>query len=206
MPERCQTILLFGAPGVGKGTQGAMLGAIPGFFHMSMGDVFRTIDPDSELGRTCRAFSARGELVPDDVTIRMWHDYIDRQISSGNFRPTRDLLVLDGIPRSVVQAHLLEEYLDVLAIVHLVTADERAMIERLRKRAQKENRTDDAREDVIRRRLEVYREQTWPVLQAYPPLVIHEVEAVGRPAAVLHEVLSVVAPIEEARVKVPLGG
>src|SRR5262245_55093023 len=73
MTDRYQTILLFGAPGSGKGTQGKILGQIPGFYHLSCGEVFRTLDTGSDLGKVFMEYSSRGELVPDDVTVKMWH-------------------------------------------------------------------------------------------------------------------------------------
>ena len=197
MSERYQTILLFGAPGVGKGTQGKILGVIPGFFHMSMGEAFRTLDPDSELGRTCLHYSNRGELVPDEMTIRLWCEYLAHQMDNRAYRPECDLLVLDGIPRNTTQASLLEKHIDVLRVVHLVAKNEEMMIERLRRRAIKENRVDDAREEVIRRRWEVYREETEPVLRYYDPSLISQVDAVGSPGGVLLNVLEIAVPIQE---------
>ena len=70
--ERVPTVLLFGAPGVGKGTQGAILGQIPGFYHLSCGDVFRSLNINSEEGREIYQFSSRGQLVPDELTVRIW--------------------------------------------------------------------------------------------------------------------------------------
>src|SRR5277367_6683573 len=98
MPERYKTVLLFGAPGTGKGTQGKILGTIPGFFHCSCGDVFRSIDIHSELGRIFYEYSSRGELVPDDVTIKMWAANINARAVIGVYKPAVDLLILDGIP------------------------------------------------------------------------------------------------------------
>ena len=69
MAKRLKTILLFGAPGAGKGTQGKILGRIPGFFHLSSGDMFRALDPNSDLGQRVTSYSSKGELVPDDLTI-----------------------------------------------------------------------------------------------------------------------------------------
>ena len=110
MPDRYQTILLFGAPGAGKGTQGKILGCIPGFYHLSCGEVFRTLDVHSDLGRTFIEYSSRGELVPDDLTIRMWHQNMHARTVLSDYKPHQDLLVLDGIPRNVNQARLLERY------------------------------------------------------------------------------------------------
>ena len=79
MSKRYQTILLFGAPGSGKGTQGKVLGQIPGFYHLSCGEVFRTLNINSELGKIFYEYSSRGELVPDDVTVNMWKENIVAQ-------------------------------------------------------------------------------------------------------------------------------
>ena len=72
MSDLFRTILLFGAPGSGKGTQGKILGQIPGFFHLSCGDVFRALQPESDLGRMFLEYSSRGQLVPNDLTVKLW--------------------------------------------------------------------------------------------------------------------------------------
>ena len=181
MPDRFKTILLFGAPGAGKGTQGKILGQIPGFFHLACGDVFRSLDTTSELGAKFLKFSSRGELVPDELTVQMWRQNMHAQTVLSLYKPKVDLLVLDGIPRSLGQAKELEQYIDVLKIIHLVCPDLDAMIERMKKRAIKENRLDDADERVIRRRFEVYDRETSPVLAHYPQDVVTEVSAIGPP-------------------------
>ena len=197
MPERYQTILLFGAPGVGKGTQGKVLGQIPGFYHLSCGEVFRNLDIHSPLGKVFRQYSARGELVPDDATVTMWSENIRAQTILSIYKPHDDLLVLDGIPRSVKQAELMEQHIKVLGILHLVCPDKEKMVERLQRRALKENRHDDAKEEVIRRRWEVYEQETRPVLDYYSTSIVHEVDAMGSPGAVLQHVLEKVVPIQE---------
>ncbi|MGE0433123.1 MAG: adenylate kinase family protein [Planctomycetota bacterium] len=195
--DRYQTVLLFGAPGVGKGTQGKIIGQIPGFFHLSCGEVFRTLDVRSELGRTFMEYSSRGELVPDELTVKMWSQNMHAQTVLSLFKPMDDLLVLDGIPRSVTQSEQLEQHVKVLAVIHLVCTDKEKMIDRLRRRALKDNRADDAREDVIRRRWEVYEQETRPVLDYYAADIIHEVDAVGSPASVLVKVLSHLVPVQQ---------
>ena len=204
--KRYQTVLLFGAPGAGKGTQGAILGRIPGFFHLSCGEVFRSLDINSELGATFYEYSSRGELVPDDITVRMWAENMHAQTVLSLFKPADDLLLLDGIPRNVDQARLMEQYIQVLGIIHLVCKDKEAMIKRLRRRALKDNRADDAKEEVIRRRWEIYENETAPVLKYYPPEIIHEVDAAGSPASVLQNVLQVVVPIQDTHFNNPLSG
>lgn len=206
MPDpRYNTILLFGAPGSGKGTQGKVLGQIPGFYHQSCGEVFRTLNTRSELGQIFLQYSSKGLLVPDDVTIRMWRENIRAQEILSLYKPDDDLLVLDGIPRNANQAKIMDDYIEVLEVVHLVCSDEEKMFERLRKRALKENRADDAREEVIRRRWKVYMEETKPVLAHYPPSIIKTVDALGSPASVLQHILERVVPIQEAHYKNVLG-
>src|SRR3954469_23955897 len=168
MPNRYQTVLLFGAPGAGKGTQGKILGSIPGFYHLSCGEVFRTLDTTSKLGRTFLEYSSNGALVPDDVTIEMWHANMHARAILSDYKPHVALLVLDGIPRNVNQAKLLEKHLNVLLVIHLMCPDKEEMIKRLQRRALKENRIDDSKEEVIRKRWEVYEKETFPVLEYYP--------------------------------------
>ena len=206
MPDRYKTVLLFGAPGAGKGTQGKILGQIPGFFHLACGDVFRSLDTTSDLGSKFLDFSSRGELVPDEVTIEMWRQNMHVQTVLSLFKPKVDLLVLDGIPRSLGQAEALAPYLDVLSVIHLVCPDLDAMVQRMKKRAIKENRLDDADERVIRRRFEVYERETSPVLDHYPSELVTEVSAMGSPAEVLEHVLEAVVPVQNTHFHNPLGG
>ena len=198
MAHRYQTILLFGAPGAGKGTQGKILGQVPGFYHLSCGEVFRTLDLTSEIGKTFMQFSSRGELVPDDVTIKMWQQNMHARTVLSDYKPSQDILVLDGIPRNVHQAELMKKYIHVLLVVHLVCPDKEEMIKRLRRRALKENRVDDAKEEVIRRRWQVYEKETFPVLDFYSRDVVREVDAVGSPARVLEHILQHIVPVQES--------
>ncbi len=199
LPEaRYKTVLLFGAPGAGKGTQGKVLGSIPGFYHCSCGDVFRNMDVTSDLGRVFMEHSSRGELVPDEITVRMWARAIRARAFLGDFKPNNDLLVLDGIPRTLEQAKLMDQLIDVVQIIHLTCNDEEAMFKRLRQRALKENRHDDADEKVIRHRWSVYAQETAPVLGHYDRSLISNVDSMGSPAQVLHDVLDFVVPAQNA--------
>src|SRR4051812_16646111 len=166
---KLRTILLFGAPGSGKGTQGKILGSVPNFFHCACGDVFRNLTIENELGRTFIEYSSRGELVPDDVTIRLWRQSIDQSQATNRFNPSRDMLVLDGIPRNVRQAEILGDTLDVRGVFNLTCADMSKMVERLQRRALRENRLDDAKLSVIQNRLKTYEKDTKPVLDFYGP-------------------------------------
>jgi len=195
---RYKSILLFGAPGSGKGTQGKILGNIPGFFHSATGDIFRSLDLQSEVGRLFWEYAGKGKLVPDDVTVRVWKQYVKGMELVNQFHPETELLILDGIPRNVGQARLLEHAIDVVKIVHLVCADMSKMVERLRRRALKENRFDDANDEVIRRRLEVYERETRPVLDFYPPDKVVQIDATMSQIGVLSEIVRVLVPLKEA--------
>ena len=85
MSQKYQAILLVGAPGSGKGTQGKMLGVIPGFLHSSTGDIFRALDKNSEMGKTFLRYSTRGELVPDEFTIDLWKQHMAGLVAAGKF-------------------------------------------------------------------------------------------------------------------------
>ena len=189
-PLKYRTILLFGAPGTGKGTMGKSMGAIPGFVHCACGDVFRTLDYSSPLGRVFAEYSSKGLLVPDDTTIALWKQSIDGLVTLRRFIPDRDLLVLDGIPRDVNQARVMEQYIDVKRIFHLECPDRQVMAERMRRRALKDNRLDDASDEVIARRWEVYEAETRPVLGYYPEGIIERVNALRSPVEVLHDILA----------------
>lgn len=191
-----KTFLLFGAPGSGKGTQGKILGTIPNFFHCSCGDVFRNLTIESELGRIFVEYSSRGQLVPDEPTIRLWREKIAAQQALGHFNPQRDTLLLDGIPRNPSQAEMLSDTLDVRAIFYLSCPDFNKLVERLQRRALRENRLDDANLDVIRSRLQTYERDTKPVLDFYGPKLTHTIDSTQSPVNVLRDILRIIAKAE----------
>jgi adenylate kinase len=184
-----RTILLFGAPGSGKGTQGKILGAIPHFFHCACGDVFRSLRSDSELGQTFLQYSSRGQLVPDAFTVTLWRDFIARSIAGGRFHPDTDTLVLDGIPRNVPQAEILRDALEVVSMIYLRCGDFAKLVERLQRRALHENRLDDANLDTIRVRFQTYERETAPVIDFYGKKLVSRVDATQSPVRVLSSIL-----------------
>ncbi|QOV88899.1 adenylate kinase family protein [Humisphaera borealis] len=195
---RYRTILLFGAPGSGKGTQGQIIGSIPGFQHSSTGDIFRSLDLHTEMGRKFWEYSSRGQLVPDELTIQLWKQYIKGLEYINQFHPESEFLVLDGLPRNVHQKVLLEDVIDVQAIVYL-RAERDKMVERLRRRALKENRFDDASDEVINKRMDVFGRETRPVLDLYPQELIHRIDATMSQIRILSEIVTrVLVPLKEA--------
>ncbi len=189
-PARYKTILMFGAPGSGKGTQGAILGRIPRFIHCACGEVFRALDTRTVLGQQFVHHSSRGELVPDELTVQLWKANVDSKAESHLFKPDIDFLVLDGIPRNIEQAQIMEQYIDVIHVFHLSCPNRQELHRRLRKRALKENRWDDAKDETIERRIKTYENESKPMLEFYTTEKITDIDATRHPAVVFHSILS----------------
>jgi len=200
MSARHRAILLFGAPGAGKGTQGKIIGQVPNFVHYSCGDAFRSLRVDSSLGRVFVEYASKGQLVPDEPTIELWKQSIQGLIATGRFNPDADTLVLDGIPRNPRQVELMAELIEVKAIFNLFCPQMDKLVGRLQRRALKENRLDDANVDVIRARLETYKRETRAVLDCYPDTIIHQIDSTQEPLLVLLDILRVIARLPKPAV------
>jgi adenylate kinase len=184
-----RTILMFGAPGSGKGTHGRILGTVPGFFHCSCGEVFRNLNPETALGKIFVEYSSRGRLVPDQPTIELWQQYVHGLTATGRFNPKTGTLVLDGIPRNLHQAEMLADFLDVIAVFNMCSANFKNLVARLQRRALKDNRLDDASLEVIRARLKTYEAETRPVLNFYGANLVHRINTDGTPPQTFLKVL-----------------
>lgn len=187
---RWPAFLILGAPGSGKGTQGKILGSIPRFFHCACGDIFRSLDTRTELGQKFVAYSSRGELVPDELTVQLWKAQVDNWSESHVYKPDIDFLVLDGIPRNVRQAEIIDRFLDVHQVFHLSCPDRAELARRMRKRALKDNRLDDASETVIQNRITTYEAETKPILDHYGKDLVTEIDATRQPVEVISAIIS----------------
>ncbi len=157
-------LLLIGAPGAGKGTQAVQLAETFGIPAISTGDIFRyNVKNETELGKLAKSFMDRGEYVPDTVTNDLVRSRLAEPDAAAGF-------LLDGYPRTAEQVTELDGMLEAagtqLDAVVLLTADTDEVVRRLLNRAVEQGRADDT-EDVIRRRLEVYQEQTAPLIDVY---------------------------------------
>ncbi len=197
---RYRAILLFGAPGAGKGTQGKILGQIPNFVHFSCGDAFRSLRVDSPLGRVFVDYAGKGNLVPDEPTIELWKQSMNGMAATGRFNPEADTLLLDGIPRNPNQARIMADMIEVKAIFNLFCPVVDKLINRLQRRALKDNRLDDANVEVIRSRLETYKRETRAVLECYPESMIHQIDSTQEPLQVLLDILKIVSRLPKPAV------
>jgi adenylate kinase len=180
---------MFGAPGSGKGTHGKILGAIPGYFHTSCGDVFRNLSPETPLGKIFVEYSSRGQLVPDEPTIELWQRFAHGLVATSRFHPSRDTLILDGIPRNVHQAEMLRKFVHVIAVFYMCSANFDNLVRRMQRRALKDNRLDDANIEVIRERLKTYERETKPVLNFYGKDIVHRINTDGTPPETFAKIL-----------------
>jgi adenylate kinase len=157
-------VLLLGPQGAGKGTQGKLIAAEHGVPHIATGDMLRAAMANgTELGRRVKPIYDAGELVPDEIMIALIRDRLAAGDAAGGF-------VLDGFPRTAPQADaldaMLEEIERPLTVVFEFQLPEQVAIERLLGRAHQEGRPDDTPE-AIRKRLDLYREQTEPLVEYY---------------------------------------
>jgi len=155
-------LLIMGPPGAGKGTQATVIAEKLGIAHISTGDLFRfNLSQGTPLGIEAKKFMDAGEYVPDSVTNDMVRDRLSDDDAKAGF-------LLDGYPRTVAQVEELDAMLgsEELNTVLVLTANTDEVVARLLNRAHEQGRADDT-EDVIRRRLEVYEEQTAPLIDVY---------------------------------------
>lgn len=187
--QQWPTVLLFGAPGSGKGTQAKFLCSLLPFVHISTGDLFRSIPKDSLLSQQLLSYSSKGALAPDGLTLQIWQQYVQGLVQTFRFNPNSQLLLLDGLPRTREQAQMLDAHIEVQMIIELKITNEPALISRLLKRSQLEGRIDDARVDVIEKRLQIYNDQTCQALSHYNASRIVTIDADLAPLAVLQNIL-----------------
>jgi len=184
-----KAILLFGPPGAGKGTVGAKLTNVSANYHLSTGDIFRGLPPESPNGKVFYSYANEGKLVPDDVTIEIFWRYMQGLIDTNKFDPSTQYIFLDGMPRTAEQAKILDQYVDVVKIISLKVTNDDEIVERLAKRAKIEKRADDADKSIVLNRLAQYREKTQVVLDHYDDAIISEFDAQKTPLEVFRNVL-----------------
>jgi adenylate kinase len=171
-------LILFGPPGSGKGTQAAKLIEKYNLFHISTGDMFRyELSNNTELGQLARSYMDKGQLVPDSVTISMLEKRVEDNPDVNGF-------IFDGFPRTIPQAKALDKFLkernqEISGLIEL-SVDEDEIVKRILLRGQSSGRSDDNDETIIRKRINVYRNETSPVYDYYADVDrSHKVEGIG---------------------------
>ena len=189
-----KNIVIFGAPGSGKGTQSDLMIEKYGLGHISTGDVLRKeIKEETELGKTAKMFIDKGQLIPDDLMIDILAHVYD------GFGKDHDGVIFDGFPRTIPQAEALSKMLDerghkVAAMIELDVPEEELMT-RLIRRGQESGRSDD-NEETIKKRLDVYHSQTAPLIEWYKKENIHNhINGLGEMSRIFGDICQVVDAI-----------
>lgn len=186
-----KNIVIFGAPGSGKGTQSELMIEKYGFGHISTGDVLRNeIKNGTELGRTAKSFIDNGQLIPDELMVSILASVYD------SFGKDHKGVIFDGFPRTIPQAEALKKMLDerghrVAAMIEL-DVPEGELMKRLIKRGQESGRSDDNAE-TIKKRLDVYHNQTSPLIEWYEKEGIHNhIDGLGQLDRIFSDICSVI--------------
>ena len=189
-------LILMGPPGAGKGTQARFVAEHFGVPAISTGDIFRAnVSQGTTLGVEAKRYMDAGEYVPDEVTNLMVRNRIDEDDAQTGF-------LLDGYPRTLAQVEELDGMIEFtghrLDAVAVITVDEDEIVQRLLQRAQVEGRADDT-EEVIRRRQEVYAEQTEPLIDVYRERgLLHEVDGLGEVAEVTERIFAALGGVAQS--------
>lgn len=171
-------LILFGPPGSGKGTQAARLVKKYNLVHISTGDLFRyEMSNNTPLGEKAKTYIAKGELVPDEVTIGMLRNKVEAHPEAAGF-------IFDGFPRTIPQAqaldHLMEEEKTTIHALLALQVDDEEIIHRIKLRGASSGRSDDTNESIIQNRIDVYKNETTPVFDYYAQQYkSHRVDGVG---------------------------
>ena len=189
-------LILMGPPGAGKGTQATYIADHFGVPAISTGDIFRAnVSKGTPLGVKAKGYMDAGEYVPDEVTNLMVRDRIDELDAKPGF-------LLDGYPRTVAQVEELDGMIEFtghkLDAAVVLTVDDEEIVQRLLARAQSEGRADDT-EDVIRRRQQLYAEQTEPLIDVYRKRgILLEVDGMGEVGDVTQRIFDALDVVPES--------
>lgn len=158
-------LILFGKPGSGKGTQAEFVKRKYDLVHISTGDLFRkNISNNTDLGLLAKSYMDKGDLVPDEVTIKMLEAEVNKHPNANGF-------IFDGFPRTTIQAEILDQFLSTLKLSISMTialeVDENLLIDRLINRGKDSGRADDQDRSKIQNRFEEYNNKTYPLINYY---------------------------------------
>ncbi len=184
-------LILFGPPGSGKGTQAAKLVKKYRLIHISTGDLFRyEMSNNTPLGEQAKAYMAKGELVPDSVTIGMLRNKVEAHPEASGF-------IFDGFPRTIPQAEALDAFLREkktnLSGLIALNVDDKEIVQRIKLRGKTSGRPDDNDENIIRNRITVYKNETSPVYDHYAKVgKSHMVNGTGTLLAIFRRICKII--------------
>lgn len=187
-------LILFGPPGSGKGTQAAKLVKKYRLVHISTGDLFRyEMSNNTPLGQQAKEYIAKGELVPDSVTMGMLRNKVEAHPDARGF-------IFDGVPRTIQQAQVLDDMLrekgSTVSILIALQVDDEEIVKRIKLRGATSGRSDDNDEGIIRNRIAVYKNETTPVFDYYAKQgKSHSVHGIGSILAIFRRLCKLINPL-----------
>tara|TARA_Y100000310_G_scaffold33820_2_gene31953 strand:- start:2624 stop:3202 length:579 start_codon:yes stop_codon:yes gene_type:complete len=188
-------IILFGPPGVGKGSEGKLLGDMGDYFHFSSGEMFRNLDQHTKLGKKVSELIDKGNFIDDHVTLELARQTLMSHRAHGRYSPDSQYILLDGLPRNIKQVPMVNKFVDIQQVINFYVPNEDILVDRIKSRAEKQGRADDANEAIIRKRLKIYHQNTKPMLDLYSSEIIINIDGSGSIQEVHYKVL------EQLRIK-----
>lgn len=182
-------ILLFGPPGSGKATLGRFLSDGGMQYHLSSGEIFKSLPVSSDAGKLYYSYAKNGQFLPDDITIEIWKYYVQGLIATNSYYPESQDLLLDGLPRTILQAQMLQNYVKIRHVIVLEINDKEELKKRIASRARREGRVDDVHLNEWEKKIDSYHQRLDSILKFYPNHLVSKVNAQQKPLEVLRDVL-----------------
>ncbi len=162
------SILLFGCPGSGKGTQGKLIARNNMFFFFSLGELFRKFKITDSLGKIYQEFASSGKSLPDEYAINICKKALCCNVFLRNFNPIEQILVLDGFPRSYKQYKEMDNFINIKVAIYLLCDNDIALKRILHRKKNKSNRIEDQKKQIILNRINEYRNTIEPLIELIP--------------------------------------
>lgn len=182
-------ILLFGPPGSGKGMLGKFLSQSKTQYHLSSGAIFRSLATYSPAGKLYYSYASKNQLLPDEAMVEIWKYFVQGLIATNSYYPESQDLLLEGIPRTVGQAKLLEDFVEVRHIIVLDIEENEELFRRASQQAWEERKEPALDYELHIERLAVYRANEEEILSHYPKRLISRIDAHQKPLEIVRDVL-----------------
>lgn len=187
--QKYRAIVIFGPPGSGKGTQAKLLVSSEKYVHFSTGDMCRSVDAGTELGKQIRSLTDKGNLIPDKMIIDLLNQHLKQAIQTNRYNPIKQTILIDGVPRNPAQVDMLNELIILKKIIVLEGFPDDELVDRLHRRAIEEGRADDASPEIMRKRLSLYRKHVESIISKYSGELVARINGVGPVKEVYQRIL-----------------